>query len=194
MSRRLCALLVALPCVAWGLLVAHDLAYRLVAGSVADHAHLLEETGHGYLAHALPAVSGLSGIAAAAFLVLVQLARRARVEGVGVGRWIAAAPLVGFAVQEHAERWVHDGSVPWSTAAEPTFLAGLALLVPFGLAARAAARAMLRAAVVVGVALRGEPRLPLAALPRPGRAPALVPLPRPPVLAVSLAGRGPPAR
>ena len=142
MTRPRSVWLVAAPLMAAASLGAHGLAYRLasrVAGTVADDTH-------GYLAYLSLAV------APAAALVLVILALRVLRSDAGVARrplpWtpFAVAPPVAFALQEHLERLLATGAVPFSTATEPTFVLGLALQFPFALAAYAATRALLGSA------------------------------------------------
>ena len=62
---------------------------------------------------------------------------------------LGVLPLVGFAVQEHLERLLHDGPL-WATALEPVFLLGLLLQLPFALGAALLARALARLADVIG--------------------------------------------
>ncbi len=64
-----------------------------------------------------------------------------------------AAPTLAFVVQEFLERFIHAGHVPWTTAFEPAFLFGLALQLPFALAALLLAWALDSAARAVGQAL-----------------------------------------
>jgi hypothetical protein len=103
---------------------------------------------------------------------------------------VALVPLIGFSLQEHLERALTGGSVPVAAILEPTFLVGLALQLPFALAALAVARALVRTAERIGVTLaeappaaRAQPVLPLGAAVR---------LPRVRPLAFGSCGRGPP--
>ncbi len=121
------AWLAVLPFVAGGVLVSHALAYRLTGtpgGSL-----------HAYLEHAPQVVV----LAALVGLALAGLASRLRAPAA----WpFAAAALLVFVVQEHAERVVHTGEVPWLLTS-PAFLVGLLLHVPVALAAWALARRLL---------------------------------------------------
>ena len=74
-----------------------------------------------------------------------------------------------FTCQEHIERLAHDGTVPW-LAGEPTFLAGLALQLPFALAAYLVARLLLRVARSIARVLAPLDPAPLARPRRVGRA------------------------
>ena len=158
------------------MLATHALAYVLTgtsAGSV-----------HGYLAHA-PQVVGVL-----ATLSLVGLAFQQRSVG-RLSAWSFAllAPF-GFACQEHVERLVHTGELPWLLTS-PAFLLGLAMQVPVALACVLVARRV--AGALTGIR-RARPAsisdvwLPLTA--RPASRPRVVRLPRaigraPPLLASS---------
>lgn len=201
MRRCLFWLLIA-PLAIAGAQGAHWLAFRLAAPDAAARHLLLDETGHAYLAYA-PALAGLAAaLVLAAFGVRAAAAARGgpgRVSnptGCGVRaavvRWpFALVPLVTFAVQEHSERLLHDGAVPLHAYAERTFLLGLALQLPFGVAAYLLARVLLAAADTVGRLLGELPVAPLSAAPQPERRPPLT-APRRPALSLNLAGRGPP--
>lgn len=109
-----------------GVLVGHDLAYRL--------AGVGSEGLHGYLAHAPQ--------------LLVALSVPALAVALSGGRTRPPHPWAfgllsvgGFAAMEHLERLGHGG-IPWLLAS-PLFLLGLALQLPFALAAWWLARALL---------------------------------------------------
>jgi hypothetical protein len=193
MQRRGLAWLSALPLMAAGSLAAHALAYRIAEPRAHERADVLASTGHGYLAYAAPALA--AGLA----LVLLGLAGatvrafRSRAPA-RIAAWpFALVPPLGFVLQEHLERLLANGDVPLGAVLEPTFLVGLALQLPFALAALAAARILLGAAERIGSALASEP--PLSAvrtrLDRP--LPGDVLLIRPPALALGRSQRGPPA-
>ena len=154
--RRRTAWLVSLPLVVLGSLLAHELAYLVVAGDHADA--LLAETGHGYFDQ-LPAAAllGLSCVILGLGLAALDHVRGAL--GKAIPAWlIALVPLAGFALQEHAERFAHSGDVPWAAALESTFIVGLALQLPFAALAFIAARALLRTVVAVVAALLKQPQ------------------------------------
>lgn len=172
-----------------GSLSAHELAYWLVSPASSGRARLLAETGHGYYEH-LPLVLGLL-----AAMALAALATRA------AGKWrdvrsasgwaFFALPPLAFTFQEHLERGL--SGAPWLSASlEPTFLVGLALQLPFALAAFMLARVLVSAAE--RLALPSRPAQP----PRPvARTVLLVPAsrdlpPRRATLALGYAGRAPP--
>jgi hypothetical protein len=174
-----------------GSATAHALAYATVAPRDAERASLLAATGHAYLAWVPFALGGLAALALVAVVALARdAARRNRSRPVPSWR-LALLPFVGFAVQEHAERLASGGGFPLHAALEPAFLVGLALQIPFALAALALARALLAFADDVGLALAGPPRRPrlVPLLARPAEAP---PPARLPALAVGLGRRGPP--
>ena len=188
--RRRSAWLVALPLLAAGSLLAHQLSYLIVAGDQAGA--LLAETGHGYLAH-LPAGALLATICVALGLGLAALDRLRDRTGRAVPAWvIAVVPILGFALQEHLERLAESGHVPWTAALDPTFLVGVALQLPFCALAFLAARWLLRGVTALVTALRArrpQPRRGIAS----GRQPLVVPrMPRV-GLAFACAPRGPPA-
>ena len=152
--RRRSAWLVSLPLVVLGSLLAHELDYLVVAG---EHANaLLAETGHGYFSQ-LPAAALLGLSCVILGLGLAALDQVRGVRGKSIPAWlIALVPLAGFTLQEHAERFAHSGDVPWAAALEATFIAGLALQLPFAALAFVAARALLRTVVAVVAALQKQ--------------------------------------
>jgi hypothetical protein len=190
--RTRVALRLALALMASGSVFAHSLAYQIVSPSAAERARVLRESGHGYLAFA-PTFLVLS-----LTVVLFAAAGAATLSARGRPRldppswFFALLPPLGFAVQEHVERLLHDGTLPFSAALEPTFLVGLLLQLPFALFALLIARALLRVAHAVGRVLaprRGMDRLRPSAPPAPPASPAL---PGISVLALRRAERAPP--
>jgi hypothetical protein len=121
-------------------LVAHALAYRLTRTPA--------EPLHGYLDHAPQAL-----LAAALIGLAVGLATRRA----SVAAWpFAVAAPATFAVQEHTERLLHTGELPWLLTS-PFFLVGLALQLPVALVVWALARRLIQALVL---APAPRPRLP----------------------------------
>jgi len=178
------AWILGLPLVLVGWLSAHGAAYALLAGDGGHRAALMTASGHGYLEHLPLAIAFCLTLAGAGFV--------ARTRGVGRSlppRVFAVLPLLGFAVQEHLERALHGGGLPWETGLEPVFLLGLLLQLPFALAAVVLAHALTGLADCVA-ALRRPHALPR----RPSllRSPALVELPLVAALAGGHAGRAPP--
>lgn len=156
MWRRAFAWVVAVALAIVGSQAAHWSAYAVVAGDAESRAHLLADSGHGYMTYA-PLVLGV--LTALVLLALVSEARLARAGAPArpPAFWAFAvlAPAV-FAFQEHFERLAHDGAFPWGAVLEPTFAVGLALQLPFALLAYLAARLLLRIADALG---RGIPAL-----------------------------------
>ena len=115
MRRRLLAWILVTPVAAAGVLLTHALAYRLTGvqpGPV-----------HEYLAHGPQVVFVLASLA------LVGLALQERSLSRFSARWVAPLAPLGFACQEHVERLVHTGQLPFLLTS-PTFLLGLALQLP----------------------------------------------------------------
>ena len=191
MSRRLTWLL-TVPLMIGGLLAGHWLAYRATIGDAHARAHALDITGHSYLAFA-PMI-----VAVCLALVLTALVLRVSVSFKGAGRTpppaaFAALPLLAFALQEHLERYVHSGHLPWTAAFEPTFAIGIAVQLPFAFAALLVAEVLDSLAHAVGAALAATPPPRLARQLAPAAPIAAVPLPRRAVLARGYSGRAPPS-
>lgn len=153
------AWLLSLALAAAGALASHGLAYRIAEPDPELRRHLLEETGHGYLS--LDLIGSLL-----AALVIVGFAGCVLAGGNrrdAPPLWIfALAPPVGFTLQEHAERLLHDGSLSVSSMLGPAFLVGLGLQIPFALIALFVARALLFAAGALAERLGVPPPLWLA--------------------------------
>lgn len=172
MGRRALAWILVTPVAAAGVLVAHALAYALTGTRAGP--------SHEYLAHA-PQVVGVL-----ASLSLVGLAVQERSLARSSAWWFAPLAPLGFACQEHVERLVHTGTVPWLLTT-PAFLLGLALQVPVALGCVLVVRRVTGTLTRAPAASRtpsGEAWLPLS--DRPPSVPRVVHLPRP-------SGRGPPA-
>jgi hypothetical protein len=73
----------------------------------------------------------------------------------------ACLPPLAFVLLESCEGFVHRGTVPFGEAVDPTFLAGLALQLPFAFAAYVVARLLLQAGDRVRSLLFGEPSVPV---------------------------------
>jgi hypothetical protein len=162
--------------------VAHALAYAIVYPNAHVRLSALLSTGHGYM------------VGSRALLPL-GLALLGAIELVGVG-WVFAGslrrsfqrplpawafallPIVGFTLQEVIERWLAAGSFPWWVVLQSTFHIGLALQLPFALAAyllarflfRTAERAVLSLPTLDAVRLGACAEPPVAACGHRGRA------------------------
>jgi hypothetical protein len=156
---------VSLSLMAVGSLTAHAVAYRAVEPDGDERVALLERTGHDYLAYAH------LGLALCVTAVLVGLVLV--VVGVAKGRACSAVPVwlfgvvlsLGFAVQEHVERFVASGELPLDVVLELTFAVGLLLQLSFALAAGFLARALLALGEVIGRAFAGRRPRRLAGSP-----------------------------
>jgi hypothetical protein len=192
---RLLAWLICLPLAAAGSLIAHTAAYLVAEPDADRRATELARTGHSYLEN-LPAIGvfALVGLVGAIVLSGRDAARGRAASWSPSPRFFALLPPLGFTLQEHVERALASGSLRLDVVGEPAFVLGLALQLPFGLAAFLAARALLAVARAAGrrVAAR-RPRAaflaPLATLPP---RPAPPPLRQPQPLAARSGGRGPP--
>ena len=192
MSPRRAVWLMSLVLVAVGGLLAHLAAYQLIPAGDAHRGHPMEGAGHGSFVHlrfclALCGALLLLGLASVAVdKVRGQAARSAPL-------WLfALLPPLGFAVQEHLERFLHTGAPTFAVALEAPFLLGLALQIPFAFIAFFAARAILALALVIAERLR-----PLASRRSVGPVlasyPALTFVPaRTPALARGYSERAPP--
>ncbi len=191
--RRSLAWLVAVPLMLAGSQVAHVLAYRIVYPQAGIRLQALVETGHDYMS-ALPLALGVAG-AVVALSLTASVADAARGRGVRpLPPWaFALLPMVGFGLQEYLERWIAWGFFPRYAAAQPTFLIGTALQLPFGALAYLVARFLLRTARQLGrrLARVSPPRPSLAAVPMLEPAAQSLP-PLPSLLSRRLGRRGPP--
>jgi hypothetical protein len=189
MRQRLTWLSTA-PLLIGGLLAGHMLGYRLAFADAHARADSLAHSGHSYFAY-VPLALAVSVAA-----LLAGLALHAAAGFRGEPRRAAASPLIvllpplAFVAQEIAERLLHSGHVPITLAIQPAFLFGLALQLPFALAALLLAWALDSAARAFGEALAAQPRLVFPVLvPQPVRVAAA---PRPVGLAQGYGERAPP--
>lgn len=196
MTRRQAVWAIALPFAVASWLGAHCLAYWLVAPGAEGHMGLHADHGHAWLGYTPAlAVWGLTLVLAGVMLCAGEGMRGGRPSRPPV-RLFALLPPVAFAVQEHLERLVGSGSIPYDLVVEPTFLVGLALQLPFAIAALLLTRALyalgfrlgrvLAAKLGFGQALRHGP-------PALVRLPASATLVTPAVLALGHGQRAPPA-
>lgn len=191
--RRSLAWVVAVCLMLAGSQAAHVLAYMWVYPQAGVRVRELLETGHSYM-DLMPLVLAVCGAAMLVSLLVSGFdAARGRRQR-SVPAWaFGVLPLLGFALQEHLERWIASGAFPWHAAAAPTFLPGLLLQLPFGVVAYTAARLLLRAAERLGQTLAARPLA--GSWPRSATgtvAPVSVALPLPSLLSCGLAKRGPP--
>jgi hypothetical protein len=126
-------LLLTVPLTAAGTLAAHGTAYAVLDAP--------SEGVHGYLGH-LPQLLTILALPLLLALAVVGRARSPRA-------WpFAVAALAAFVAQEHVERLAHTGEAPFLLD-RPVFLLGLAVQVPFALAAWLVARLLIRVAAAL---------------------------------------------
>jgi hypothetical protein len=168
--RRTLTWLVTLPFAAASVVLGHAIAYR-ATGMPADNLH-------GYLEHAPQVVLILATIALVGLAGDSRARRRSPVPLASVG-------AVAFVTQEHLERLIHTGHLPFLLAS-PVLWLGIALQIPLAAVIWIVART-----VAEDIAAPAR-RLP----PRIGRfvvsVSALVEQPFPVVVASAHPGRGPP--
>jgi hypothetical protein len=196
MTRRQAVWAIALPFAVASWLSAHCLAYWLVAPRAEGHMAVHAEHGHAWLGYTPAlAVWGMTLVVAGVVLCAGEGLRGGRPSRPPV-RLFAILPPVAFVIQEHLERFLGSGSVPYDLLVEPTFLVGLALQLPFALVALLLTRVLYSLGVGFGRLL--ATRFDLGRAVRHGP-PALVKLPdsptlvAPPLLALGHGQRAPPA-
>jgi apolipoprotein N-acyltransferase len=185
--RQRVAWVVSIPLMVGGSWAAHALDYRLIVPDAGARRTLLAATGHGY-EEWLPLA--LAVLLAAGLVALVRALPLLRTRAASAPLWpFLLLPPLTFVLQEHAERWIATGHVPWHALLEPTFLPGVVLQLPFGVTGYVVARLTLHAAR----------RLALVAVPRIRVVPAVAVLVTVPAsdlprraLAGSRTSRGPP--
>lgn len=195
MTRRRAAWLISLPLVLFSWLGAHCLAYRLAAPGAEHHMGLHAESGHAYLGYTPAFAIWLAALALAGLLLCVAAGLRGGRPSRPPVRLFVLLPPVGFVVQEHAERLLGTGAVPPDLVTEPAFVLGLALELPFALAALLVAYALQTLAFGAGRSLARtlaiERLVPLSR-PAPAPLPASATLVTPSVLALGHGQRAPP--
>jgi hypothetical protein len=111
--RRALTWVLALPLIVVGSQVAHGLAYWWAYPIASVRDAILAHSGHGYLTYAPMLLSFLAGLELLVLLVLVWDGLRGNVDR-RLPPWVFLwLPLVGFALQEHLERFIATGAFPW---------------------------------------------------------------------------------
>jgi hypothetical protein len=186
MIRRALAWVVAVPSMAAGVFGAHWFTLLFSAARVEKANEGAERVSTGAVGH----LTLLVGLVAALLVVLGLRFVARRGSGPSAGVFLLLPPLA-FAFTELAERAFGVESLPFQAALEPRLVWGLVLQVPFGLAAYAVARLVLRAVErVVSLLRRRRRRRPRGRTEAPAWTSVLVP--RVPVLALGYPQRGPP--
>ncbi len=141
--RRAAPWIVAAVLCAAGSLGAHAVGYWLEPSGAAARA------GHAWL-EMLPALAVGAVVALFASLAVEtrEIVRR-RTTGSVPGWVYLVLPAAAFLVQEHVERAAATAELPLDTLAQPAVLAGLALQLPFGIAALVSARLLTRATAAI---------------------------------------------
>jgi hypothetical protein len=191
MRQRLTWLSTA-PLMFGGLIAGHILGYRLAFGDPHARADALAQSGHSYFRF-VPLALAVS-LAVLCFGLGVQAlgAFRGQQRRAATSPLIVLLPPLAFVTQEIVERIAHTGHVPWSLPLQPAFLFGLALQLPFALAALLLAWALDSAARAIGRALSAAPAVVFPVfVPQPVRVAAV---PRPAGLARGYGERAPPFR
>jgi hypothetical protein len=189
--RRALTWLLLVPLALLGSEAAHTVDFWLVEQDPGQRAALLADTGHGYLGW-LPAAIAMCW--AVILLSLVGWAlegrRGRRAPQLPIAPF-ALLPPIAFAGRELLERAAY-GELQASYLVEPVFLVGLAVQIPFALAAFLAGRALLHAAATLGAKLSEQPERRLLAPLKLVAGGLELPLPRLSPLAFAQAVRGPP--
>jgi len=185
------AWLISLPLAVASWLGAHCLAYWLVSPTGGQHMGLHAEGGHAYLGYTPALAVWALALVVAGLLLCVGDGLKGRRPSRPPVRLFVLLPPLGFAVQEHLERLVATGGIPLDLVLEPTFIAGIALQLPFALAALLVAHALNTIGFGIGLVLASK--LTVARSVQ-GAARSLVRLPERPILlspAGLAPGRGP---
>jgi hypothetical protein len=197
MRQRRAAWLVALPVATASWLNAHCLAYVLVPPAASEHMHHHAEGGHAYIGSAPVLIAALLTVLAAGLVLCAGEGLRGRTGGPGPPVLpFALLPPLGFVAHSHIEDLLRSGSFSAGLIAEPTFLAGFALQLPFAVAALLLCRGL----YAIGYGLGRLLAAPLAVATRTSdhapathRRPVSVSLIPPSVLAQGHGSRAPPA-
>lgn len=196
MTRRGAAWVISLPLVVVSWLGAHCLAYWLVSPGAEHHMGMHAEHGHAWLGYTPAVAVWALALVVAGLVLCVGEGLRGQGPSRPPVRLFALLPPVAFAVQEHVERLIGSGSIPYDLVVEPTFLVGLALQLPFAVAALLLTRALYTIGVGLGRVMAGTLALgrPLCfGPPSLLRMPASATLVSPSVLALGHGQRAPPA-
>jgi hypothetical protein len=192
-QRRIPLALLSVPLAGAGWLTAHSVAYRLAVPDSHDRAEVLSATGHGYLALEPVFIAVGLLLMCAGLFASVSEGIRGRPQG-RLPAWLfALMPVLGFVVIEHLERMVEHPGIPYDLALEPTFLIGLALQLPFSVAALSFSGALHALAHALGHLLRqwARPVRPLHAAAQPPPVARLILEPARPRSPALVPGRGP---
>jgi hypothetical protein len=176
---------------------AHCLAFVLVPPAGGEHMHHHVDGGHTYFGSAPVLIAALVTVLAAGLVLCVGEGLRGGPARLGRPALLfALLPPLGFIVHQHLEVLVRSGSTSVDLIAEPTFITGLALQLPFTVVALLLSRGLYALGYGLGRFLAG--RLAVATrirslAPAVQCRPASVTLVPPSVLALGHGSRAPPA-
>jgi hypothetical protein len=190
--RRALTWLLLVPLALLGSEAAHAFDYWLLERDAGDRAALLAETGHGYLGWLPAAIAMCWAVVLLSLLGWALEAGRGRRAPVLPFAPFALLPPIAFAGRELIERAAYGG-LDAAALFESVFLVGLAVQIPFALAAFLVGRALVSAAATLGAKLAARQERPLLAPPVLAPAGVVFSLPRLSPLALARAVRGPPA-
>jgi hypothetical protein len=120
-------------CIA-GWLIAHALAYRLLASGDGSHGTVVEASGHGQMAFSPSLMTVSAAVLLLAFACAVVAGARGRTPASVPVAPFALLPLLDFVCHTALESLQH-GEVSAGAALEPVFLLGLAIQLPLALGA-----------------------------------------------------------
>jgi hypothetical protein len=140
--RRAPAWLIPLPLIGASWLSAHCGAYLLFPPKKGEHDHLHAASEHASFGSTPVLLACGLALVAAGLCLCVRDGLHGRRPSGQPRLLFALLPAAGFAVQEHLERLIASGSVPVDLFAQPTFLVGIALQLPFAVAALLLARGL----------------------------------------------------
>jgi hypothetical protein len=193
MQSRVPVALLSVPLAVAGWLTAHSVAYRVAEPDGHDRAEMLSDTGHGYLSLEPVFVACGLVLVVGGMFASVRQGVRERPHSRPSMLLFTLMPVLGFAVIEHCERMVQHGHVPYGVVLEPTFLAGLALQLPFAVAAFGFTYALHGLGHALGQLLLtwARPARPLRAVAQLRAVTRLVAEPARPLPSALAPGRGP---
>jgi hypothetical protein len=191
-TSRCLAYALALPLLEVGWLAAHSLAYRVALPDDQERLNLLHRTGHGYLAYSNVFLALCLTVALVGFAISVVFGMERRGHATAPVLVLASIPPFGFVIQEHLERLLAGGTLPFGTVLEPTFAIGLLLQLPFAALGALLARVLLASGEAIGRLLASR-RRPRFLHPEPAREWGLSFSPAPSsIIALAYNERGPP--
>jgi hypothetical protein len=156
-----------------GLLAGHALGFRIAYSDAHARADALAHSGHAYFGYLPLALAASAGVLLAGLGLHALAGFRGQSLRATRSPLLVLLPPAAFVAQEAMERLVHTGQLPLATFVQPAFLIGLALQLPFALAALLLALVLDSAAHTLGRVLAATPELAFPVfIPAPVRVPA----------------------